>query len=92
MSATSSSGTIKIGDNMTEAEKFFSACQLLIRSGVTGFTVTPELYVALFEYVQGCNDNLGLHPPSCGNPYKDILKQPPVRFRNAPFKLDKEYK
>jgi hypothetical protein len=75
---------------------FFNACTVLSQFGVTGFTVKPELYVALFEHLHEYRANLGILPsmndlPSRFTAYEDILKLPPVLFRGMPFNLDKEY-
>lgn len=70
---------------------FFDACTVLAQFGVTGFTVKPELYVALFEHLHEYRDNLGLPPLS--NRFtgrEEILKLPPVTFRGMPFKLDRD--
>jgi hypothetical protein len=72
---------------------FFDACTVLSQFGVTGFTVKPELYLALFEYIQEHRDNLGLPPlASQFTSQEDVLGLPPPRFRGMPFNLDKEYK
>jgi hypothetical protein len=74
---------------MTPA-KFFDCCHIAIRMGVTGFTVTPELYMALQQYLDESNDRIGaVNIERMMTPYLD---RPPVCFRGAPFRLDKEFK
>ncbi len=72
-------------------QDFFNACTVLSQFGVTGFTVKPELYIALFEHLHEYRDKLDLPPlHSRFTPNEEILKLPPVTFRGMPFRLDKD--
>lgn len=83
---------------MTRQQEFLEACDVLLRMGVVGFCVTPELFVALARHWRECHfDVIGgaYDDDDAPFPYNadDIIEcgRHPL-YKSVPFKLAKEFK